>query len=488
MNWEGYYNESPYIKAAHKELLPTNIDLAGVCIGTQFRENNSSFSYCDLGCGFALTTILAAALHPEAVFVGIDINPDHVEYNKRFADKLGLSNCFFYCAPFDECVSIIQDHGPYDYVVAHGVYSWVSEKVRDQLIHVTSLLVTDHGCVVTTYNAQPGWLARQSYKKLFDLYASTESKQDAVEQSKNQYSKIHQNSPVFNQFFPREASLFKTHYEQTTDYLLHEYANEGWSPQYSSDVIAMFENQGLIFSGSLNVEENFTGRLPPSMQSLVDDDSERKRQLNLDISTCATFRRDIFQKKPKWLDRSEQVSLLNKISYRRNANSKIAPNQKFGYFNMTVELSELFKQIVHQAPQQQEFSISFETGADKTLFIDLAVLMKAGFLAQALTVEQSKNVRAYNLHLATECLGGSLHKGYIESHTAIPVAFSPIAIYALASMLVNPNGSDEERISTMLMNSRRLFPGVKKTELTKALKANLKNGSSLMRSLTELGL
>jgi hypothetical protein len=50
--------------------------------------------------------------------------------------------------------------GRFDYIVAHSVYSWVPEAVREHILVLCRELLSGNGVAYISYNALPGWRMR----------------------------------------------------------------------------------------------------------------------------------------------------------------------------------------------------------------------------------------------------------------------------------------------------------------------------------------
>jgi SAM-dependent methyltransferase len=117
----------------------------------------------ELGCGDGGNILPMALGLPGSSFVGIDLAPLATERARALADLLHLENIEF------EHVGI-EDYdapdGSFDYVIAHGVFSWVPERVRDDLLALCARLLTPHGVAYVSYNAMPGHRTRQTLREL----------------------------------------------------------------------------------------------------------------------------------------------------------------------------------------------------------------------------------------------------------------------------------------------------------------------------------
>src|SRR4051812_37392063 len=73
-----YVTDVPYIAGFTSELAPEWIDLVATLNGFAPPRRDPGFAWCELGCGPGMAPIIFAATHPEGVFHGIDVMPDHI--------------------------------------------------------------------------------------------------------------------------------------------------------------------------------------------------------------------------------------------------------------------------------------------------------------------------------------------------------------------------------------------------------------------------
>ena len=137
-DWKhGYFADNGYTFGYYREMAPCYLAWAALLQGVIVPTRN--FRYIDLGCGQGLGLILQAACHPESEFVGVDFMPAHVAHARRLAQAAGITNVRFIEGDFtalENDASALADaagaplEGQTDYVVAHGIASWVSPTVR----------------------------------------------------------------------------------------------------------------------------------------------------------------------------------------------------------------------------------------------------------------------------------------------------------------------------------------------------------------------
>src|SRR4029453_4018891 len=93
----------------------------------------------------------AAAL-PHARFVGCDLSGSAIADARRAARELGLSNVIF---RQQDLSTLSDDPDAFDYIIAHGVYSWVPAAVRDALLALAAHRLSRNGVLFVRYNVPP---------------------------------------------------------------------------------------------------------------------------------------------------------------------------------------------------------------------------------------------------------------------------------------------------------------------------------------------
>ena len=107
----------------------------------------------ELGCGAGQNLVPMARGLPEARFLGIELAARPVELGRGLAAALGLSNVELQQR---NILDIPADLGEFDYIVAHGVYSWVAAPVREALMTVFARHLAPEGIAYLNFNAMPG--------------------------------------------------------------------------------------------------------------------------------------------------------------------------------------------------------------------------------------------------------------------------------------------------------------------------------------------
>jgi methyltransferase-like protein len=117
----------------------------------------------EIACSDGANLIPIAYAAPAAEFVGFDLARLPVERGQRRIAELGLRNVRLFQMDLLEAGA---DLGRFDYIIAHGLYAWSPEPVRDRLLALTGELLTDEGVAFISYNTMPGGHLRSMMREM----------------------------------------------------------------------------------------------------------------------------------------------------------------------------------------------------------------------------------------------------------------------------------------------------------------------------------
>lgn len=141
-----------------------------------------SCSVLELGCGSGRNLIPMAYQYPESHFLGVDLSRGAVETGVGAIGELGLRNIQLRHL---DIMDVTGDLGRFDYIIAHGVYSWVPPVVRAKILDVFHTNLAPHGVAYVSYNTYPGAFLSDLARRmmLFHVRAATDA-HDKIQQSR----------------------------------------------------------------------------------------------------------------------------------------------------------------------------------------------------------------------------------------------------------------------------------------------------------------
>lgn len=152
------YDTVAYAAQANAQSHPTHLATVATLLGLS-PPPVASARVLEVGCSDGANLLPMAASLPGARFTGCDIASQAIAAGKRGASELGIDNVEFVQAD----LSTMRDGGePFDYIIAHGVYSWVPATVRDALLALAQARLHRDGIMFVSFNVYPGCHVRQA--------------------------------------------------------------------------------------------------------------------------------------------------------------------------------------------------------------------------------------------------------------------------------------------------------------------------------------
>jgi SAM-dependent methyltransferase len=117
----------------------------------------------EVGCGDGGNLVPLAAALPRCECHGIDYSDEAIARAAAFATRCGLGNVSLRRASVTDADAV---RGEFDYILCHGVYSWVAEPAREGILALCARHLSPRGLAVISYNAMPGGFARQAVREM----------------------------------------------------------------------------------------------------------------------------------------------------------------------------------------------------------------------------------------------------------------------------------------------------------------------------------
>lgn len=137
---------------------PNRIAAAGLMFGWEAPDPMTA-SVLEIGCGDAYNLIGCAAVAPHARHVGLDLSLGAIEAGRDLAKRAGLANVELHHA---DILTFPREGNGFDYIIAHGVYAWVPQPVREALLALTAARLKPGGIAYVSYDVLPGSAGKQA--------------------------------------------------------------------------------------------------------------------------------------------------------------------------------------------------------------------------------------------------------------------------------------------------------------------------------------
>ncbi|QQS40504.1 MAG: class I SAM-dependent methyltransferase [Acidobacteriota bacterium] len=264
----------------------------------------------ELGCGNGSNLLAHAYTNPGAEFVGVDISKGHIEAANASANELGLSNAKF--AEMDVADLARDEFGEFDYIVGHGLISWIPEDVRDRIFSVCGALLTENGVGFLSYNAHPGGRTREMVRDILQHHTrGIEDIEQKVRESVTLLALLAEDcidTKVVKHIYRRE---FERHLDHDVSDIFHDDLADDYHPLYFKDFCALLERSGLQFLTEAEFHTMSLLPFSPEVREFVETvDDLIEREQYLDYFRGRVFRQSVFCRKAVTLDRSLPASRL----------------------------------------------------------------------------------------------------------------------------------------------------------------------------------
>jgi methyltransferase-like protein/SAM-dependent methyltransferase len=255
------YESRPYPQT-HPDRLGTVARLFGVPAPTPDRCN-----VLELGCAGGGNLIAMAVELPESTFLGVDASSRQVGEGVETIEALGLRNVDVRHANILE----LTDLGTFDYVVCHGVFSWVPEAVQERILEICAQTLTESGIAYVSYNTYPGWHFRGMVREMMRYHAARfEDPAVRVQQAAALLdflaSSVVAKDGPYGQFLKQELDLLR---RLSGSYLFHEHLEENNEPLYFHRFVERAAAHGLRYLGEADVSSMAAFRFPENVRATL---------------------------------------------------------------------------------------------------------------------------------------------------------------------------------------------------------------------------
>jgi methyltransferase-like protein/cyclopropane fatty-acyl-phospholipid synthase-like methyltransferase len=270
----------------------------------------------ELGCAMGANLIPMAVGLPDSEFVGYDLSARQIEEARAVVKRLGISNIQL---EHRSILDVGEEVGRFDYIIAHGVYSWVPDAVREKILAICRERLAQNGVAYVSYNTYPGWHWRGMIADMMRYH---------VKQFQEPRMRIAQARALLDflvQSVPAKSSdaysiLLKAELEmlrgQADWYLFHDHLEEVNDPVYFHQFVERAAAHGLQYLGEADFSAMLTSGFAPQVGETlrkVAPDIIRMEQY-LDFLRNRTFRQTVLCHQGQQLVRDLTPEVLKRFS------------------------------------------------------------------------------------------------------------------------------------------------------------------------------
>jgi methyltransferase-like protein/cyclopropane fatty-acyl-phospholipid synthase-like methyltransferase len=281
----------------------------------------------ELGCGDGLNLISVALGLTEAECLGVDLSGAGIVKGQNIVRELGLKNIDLRQL---DIMDIGPDLGKFDYIVAHGIYSWVPQQVRDKLLWVCQHSLSENGVAFVSYNTYPGGHLRDMIRGMMRYHVSEFSDPaQRVSQARALVSFLAQSSTEHNAYRQLIKMEMDRIDEARDSSLFHDDLGEYNEPVYFCQFVDHAAHYGLKYLCEAHLFEIQTGIFPPEVVQTLQQisDSTIAQEQYLDFLKGRRFRQTLLCHKDQRLDSTPSPEKIRAFSVASPVQSETIDRQ-----------------------------------------------------------------------------------------------------------------------------------------------------------------
>lgn len=244
----------------------------------------------EIGCASGGNLIPMAVRYPQARFAGLDVSLRQVELARERVAALGLKNVDIHHV---DVRRVKLKPGNLDYIICHGVYSWVPPEVQRGILRLCGASLAPGGVAYISYNTYPGWKGREIVRDAMLLRgAGQPTAQQKLGYARGMLEFLQKTAlpgslvrKVLDEQMPQLQSA-------SDDYLLHEYLEPVNQPQYLRSFVDQAAGHGLVYVGDAYPSSMFAYNHGPAVADplLREVSDQVSLEQYLDFVTGRSFR------------------------------------------------------------------------------------------------------------------------------------------------------------------------------------------------------
>jgi len=241
------YDELPYPSFPYPLTHPDRLATIATLLGLKPARAKRCW-VLELGCAGGGNLIPLALAFPESTFVGIDLSAEQLAEGQRTIAALGLTNISLRHLSI---LDIGDRFGGFDFIICHGVYSWVPAAVQEKILRVYKQCLAPSGVGFISYNTFPGWHMRGMVRAMMGLHDRRFRDRDPlsrVGQARALLSFLAKSAPAgdgpYNHLLKEQLGQLSA---CSDAYLFHEHLEECNEPIYFVDFCDRLAAAGLRF-------------------------------------------------------------------------------------------------------------------------------------------------------------------------------------------------------------------------------------------------
>ncbi|MER1968563.1 class I SAM-dependent methyltransferase [Castellaniella sp. GW247-6E4] len=249
----------------------------------------------ELGCAGGGNVLPFALTHPGAQVVGVDLSPVQIAHGQGLIDTLGLKNLQLRAMSLTD---ITPDFGQFDYIIAHGVFSWVPHEVREAMMRILRDNLAPDGVGYISYNTYPGWKAGDIVRDAMLLHSHSVARdEDRLPAAKAMLNLLSEGIAPSNPLASSLRAAVQQLRQQSDYYIAHEHLETYNNPCYLLEFVSLADQFGLTHVGDAEAQselgETYGAQTRLNHNLVALGQPREMRQQYLDFAVGRNFRKSL---------------------------------------------------------------------------------------------------------------------------------------------------------------------------------------------------
>ncbi len=286
------YDRVTYPSYTHPQTHPDRLAVLGLLFGV----SPSPLTRCrvlEIGCGNGANLAPMSWALPTSEFVGIDLALKPIQRGQQMTTDLGLKNLQLVQGSVAE---VNAEWGRFDYIIAHGFYSWVPADVRQHVLRVCQELLNPHGIAFISYNTFPGCHLRQMLREmlLFHVRGFAEPSERVAQSLALAHflAEAQDTRDEYRLWMKAELERFQ---QQARGHIYHDDLAEVNEPLHFTQFVSQAAAHGLQYLGEADYFEMSDHVFKDSVREMLSGLASNRiaREQYLDFLKCRRFRQTL---------------------------------------------------------------------------------------------------------------------------------------------------------------------------------------------------
>ena len=483
------YSELGYKSMPFPYTTPATLEAYAALVGIS-APNPKTARVLELGATYGGNIISQALFNPDATFVGIELSQEQVEKGNEVIANAGLTNVSLVQS---DIASIGSDIGTFDYIIAHGVYSWVDDGVKDALLRLIDEHLAEDGIAYVSYNTYPGWHTMDEVRQLM-MFSNRDKAQfnhkEKVLHGKTIGSIVGSQILKYDNLKERNSKFLgalRSVMQKDEYYVGHDHLEPNNDPVYFYQFNDHLGAHNLAYlcdaDLTLSMVRSFDADIADTLDKLAPNDHVAQEQY-LDFMLDTTFRKSIICK----AKHAESVTydmgnpeLVNSVPMRTIINS----------FTYTILFNEEALSMFENDIVRDTFQSIIKDGGQFNMIEALAIVKAANDAAKGDDASLEAAVNALYVAMAEHIVRGGLRflkhphpkAYYMEGQSFVPARFTKFvkALVESGTDIMYGATSENEAVENLsdedLMFMEILNKPKAKSTIVNAIKKNIFGGA-----------